>query len=253
MIKRIYSKFKRDGLISLLFAIIKYPLGYKRRRIYRNMLSKENIADRFSEIYEQNLWSSDESGSGDGSEVLSTERMRAWLIDNLPKLGVEKFIDASCGDFNWMKYTLEDLKLNYLGLDIVKSVVDKNIKLHSNSSIRFEVSDICKDKIPPCDLIMVRDCLFHLSYQDIDNFLKNLSHTDYRYLLTTSHITNQTFKNSDITTGDFRIINLFVPPFSFNERLVKDRVLDCPAGSSSEKEMILIEKKDVPIELNAIK
>ena len=250
MIERIANKLKRDGIKSVFRAIIKYPFGFKKRRIYKQMLTKENIADRFSEIYKQNLWSSTESGSGDGSELNSTKLLSAWLIDTIPKLGIKEFVDASCGDFNWMKYTLQSLECNYLGIDIVTSVINKNIKLHSNNLIRFEVADICKDKIPACDLIMVRDCLFHLSYKDIEKFLHNLNRTNYKYLLTTTHITDQRFKNRDITTGDFRIINLFCSPFNFKESLLKDRVLDYPIGYSTKKEMILIAKKDVPIELN---
>ena len=98
MINRILNKLKRDGFISLFIAIIKYPFEFKKRRNYKLMLRKDKIADRFSDIYKWNLWSSMESSSGDGSEVLSTELLREWMICNLPKLKVQKLVDASCGD-----------------------------------------------------------------------------------------------------------------------------------------------------------
>ena len=62
-----------------------------------------------------------------------------------------------------------------------------------------------------------------------------------------------TIAQADITTGDFRIIDLFSRPFNFNESLVQNRVKDCPIGSSVKKEIILIEKKDVPTTLQIIK
>jgi len=253
LIRHIFRKFKREGFKSFLLSIIKYPLEFKRRRTYQNMLAKKNITDRFTEIYTENLWSSAESASGDGSEIISTESLRGWMIDNFPKLKIKNFVDASCGDFNWMKLVLQKLELNYIGLDIVKELIHKNTKLYNSESIRFQVCNICEDTIPPSDLIMVRDCLFHLSFMDIDKFLKNLYLTDYKYLLTTTHLVDKSFRNTDITSGDFRIIDLFSRPFNFNESLVQNRVKDCPIGSSVKKEIILIEKKDVPTTLQIIK
>ena len=250
MFLHVLTKLKRDGLISFLIAVVKYPFEFKKRRNYKMMLRKEYIADRFSDIYEKNLWSSAESGSGDGSEIASTEHLRAWLINNLPNLGVSSFVDASCGDFNWMRHVVQNLELNYLGLDIVKSVVNKNNKLYATNSTKFESSDICKDKIPSCDLIMVRDCLFHLSFEDIDRFLKNIKNTNYKYLLTTTHIVEQGFRNKDITSGDFRIINIFDHPFNFSKNTVKDFIRDYSIKDTVRKEMILLEKKDVPVKLS---
>ena len=97
---------------------------------------------------------------------------------------------------------------------------------------------------------MVRDCLFHLSYEDINRFLTNLSNTNYKYLLTTTHTVEKDFKNSNINTGDFRLINLFGPPFSFDPTKVKSRVDDFPVGYSIERQMILVEKRFVPTEVS---
>lgn len=249
MIQSIINKLRRDGLISFLKAALKYPFEFKKRRNYKLMLKKGSIADRFSDIYEKNLWSSTESGSGDGSEMTSTKNLRTWLINNLDSLGVSNFVDASCGDFNWMKHVLHNLELNYLGLDIVTSVIDKNNKLYATNSTKFISGDICRDKIPSCDLIMVRDCLFHLSFEDIDRFLRNIKKTNYKYLLTTTHIVDGGYKNSDITSGDFRIINIFDYPFNFRKNSVKDYIMDFSIKDKVKKEMILLEKKDVPVKL----
>ena len=250
MISKIRSKLKRDGIIGLTIAVFKYPFTLRRRYAYRRMLSLSSPKERFSEIYKNNFWSSSESGSGEGSEIFYTEPLRKWLIENIEFLEIKTFVDAPCGDFNWMKLVLPKVNVNYIGLDIVQSVINKNKINYAADNIKFEISNICEDRLPDCDLIMVRDCLFHLSYEDINRFLTNLSNTNYKYLLTTTHTVEKDFKNSNITTGDFRLINLFGPPFSFDPTKVKSRVDDFPIGHSIERQMILVEKRFVPTEVS---
>ena len=59
----------------------------------------------------------------------------------------------------------------------------------------------------------------------------------------------QNFENSDIQTGDFRLIDLFNEPFLFDKDKVTARVDDFPEGYSIEREMILVEKQFVPTQL----
>ena len=98
---------------------------------------------------------------------------------------------------------------------------------------------------------MVRDCLFHLSNEDINHFFVNLSRLEYKYLLTSTHLVHEGFCNTNIASGeykDFRMIDLFSDPFNFSKENVKDRVEDYPEGAQAlayreyaeEKEMILI-------------
>ena len=250
-IEKIKNKLHRDGFFALLLAMLKYPYTRKKRAAYQNMLSETHIADRFSKIYDDNLWSSDESLSGSGSEVAYTESLRAWMISSLPKMKIKRFVDAPCGDFNWMRLVVKEIELDYTGLDIVPSVIETNVKKFSDMKTNFAVLNICEDDIPACDMIMVRDCLFHLSFEDINKFLKNLSSTDYEYLLTTSHIVENSFKNTDIITGDFRLIDIFKPPFVFDESKIIERVKDYPDGYPTPRDMILIKKRDVPTALSS--
>lgn len=249
MIARVRAKLKRDGISGLAIAAIRYPFTIRRRIAYRRMLTLTSPKEKFSEIYKKSLWSSSESKSGVGSEILYTEPLRKWLIENINLLKIKTFVDAPCGDFNWMKLVLPHLDINYIGLDIVDSVIEKNKVIHAADNIYFDVANICEDSLPECDIIMVRDCLFHLSYEDINKFLINLSKTHYKYLLTTTHEVDKTFKNSNIETGDFRLIDLFSFPFSFDPAHVKSRVNDFPDGYSTKRQMILVEKKFVPTKI----
>ena len=48
--------------------------------------------------------------------------------------------------------------------------------------------DLTKDALPNCDLIRVRDCFIHLSFESIFAALRNITQSKIRYLLTTHHV-----------------------------------------------------------------
>jgi hypothetical protein len=73
--------------------------------------------------------------------------------------------------------------------------------------------------------MLARDFLFHLSFEHTLAFLQNFVASDIRYLLTTSHINEGKFENRDISTGQFRPIDLLQPPYNF-PRDTLDRILD---------------------------
>jgi hypothetical protein len=246
LLEKSFSKFKEEGLMGFLLIVVRYLSNYKKRRYMRDVLRKDNMEEKFQLIYERELWGSKESKSGLGSELEYTLPLRSWLIENIPMLDVKKLIDAPCGDFNWMRFVLEEVNVEYLGLDIVDSIVKRNNLLFSKPNLSFARANICEDAIPGADLIIVRDCLFHLSDRDINDFLENLNKTDYKYLMTTTHIVNDCYQNENIITGDFRIIDLFSSPYSFPLNKVVARVNDYPPNYPIKREMILLEKKDVP-------
>ena len=243
-LKKIKDIFKNKRF--LLNKILNfYKKDKKKKSIYRNMLNKESIKDRFSEIYAQNLWHSNESRSGEGSEIRYTESLREWLAKIVGELNINKVVDAACGDFNWMRLLLNEIDVVYLGCDIVESVIEENTKKYSDKNVQFTVSDICVDQLPDCDLLLVRDCLFHLSFDDINKFFQNLEKTDYKFLLTTSHITDNDFINKDILTGDFRWLDLKKSPINISDNSIIHRFQE-PSPVSVGREMIMIRKEDVP-------
>ena len=149
---------------------------------------------------------------------------------------------------NWYFRTLLtklNIKRKYLiGNSYLK--LDYNSRLPDFKSSFFDIANICEDKLPDCDLLMVRDCLFHLSYSDINKFLKNIANVNYKYLLTTTHMLDKKFVNKDIKSANFRLIDLFKEPFNFDSKKVINRVDDFPVEESDAREMILICKPDVP-------
>lgn len=218
-----------------------------------HMMALPTAKDRFTKIHEDNLWCGTDSLSGEGSNLESTRKLRQALPKLISAYDIHSMVDAPCGDFAWMRFILPDLNLDYTGLDIVKKIIHVNQSNFAADNIRFLESDICNDPIPVADMIFIRDCLFHLSFQDIEKILQNLHATDYKYLMTTTHDVQDSavFQNTDILSGDFRRIDLFSAPFGFRRDSVLEQVEDFEPGQLP-RSMVLIAKKDVPATLSIL-
>lgn len=170
---------------------------------------------RFEYIYQNNLWNEEETLSGDGSTLTYTKNIREHLPKIFKEFKISSVLDAPCGDFNWMQHVLKKVEgVSYTGGDIVTPLIRENKRRYETSNISFITIDITKDVLPDADLIIVRDCLFHLSYSDISLFLTNLSKSNIKYILTTSHVNQH---NTNILTGHFREMNIFIEPFNWTK------------------------------------
>ena len=199
-------------------AYLKRLLGVSQK--YKQQLKinpKSHAEKRFTEKYIENSWKCTESRSGPSSTLARTENLRNALPASLDKLNVKVLLDAPCGDLNWMRALLPELKCKYHGADIVPQLVEDLNKRYGNlDHASFDLLDITSSKLPSADLMLCRDCLFHLSYEDISKFMNNFLKSKIKYLMTTSHINSTDFTNRDITTGDWRWFDLFLPPFNFS-------------------------------------
>jgi hypothetical protein len=156
--------------------------------------------------------------------------------------------DAPCGDFNWMQ-KVELSNVIYVGADIVRPMISKLQSSFENNNRTFICLDITKDPYPKCDLMLNRDCLFHLSYCDILKVLNMFVDSNIEFFLSTSHNNDGTFKNIDIESGDFRPIDLFEPPFNFS----KDVLFEIPEPSDGEipaRKLYLWNRKQVEAALS---
>lgn len=152
--------------------------------------------------------------SGPGSRLSTTEQIRDALPGLFQQLNIKRFIDAPCGDWNWMQ-TVDLSGIDYLGFDISGEVIDSNIAQFSGEGVSFAVLDITSDPLPDGDLMMVRDCLFHLQFKHRWDFFRNFLETQTPYLLTTSYFN---LANDDLPrNGAYRRFNMTAPPFNFPE------------------------------------
>lgn len=188
-----------------------HRLGVKRRLDH---LKGPTRAERFSKIYESGVWSKglkDVPLSGEGSSLAATATLRSELPKILNEMNARKLVDVGCGDFTWMSQV--PLPCEYVGLDIVPSVVVQNQNKFTTDRRRFAVHDIVANAAPPADVVLCREVLFHLSFDDGLAALRSIIASGCTYVLLTSD--RGTKFNSDIESGDFRLLNLGLSPFSF--------------------------------------
>jgi SAM-dependent methyltransferase len=199
----------------------------------------------FINIKETHYWNSVESVSGDGSELSVTIDLRKGLEEIIRENKIKSMLDIPCGDFNWMKEV--NLKgLDYIGADIVPSLVLKNKEQFSSNKISFKELDLITSKLPQVDLIFCRDCLVHLSYKDIYKALKNIKSSKSKYVLLTSFV--KTDKNKDISTGEWRKLNLGMSPFFLGKPLnVIDEKYYEKEMKYADKSMCLWRVKDIKL------
>jgi len=170
------------------------------------------VENTFRKIYESNHWSGSKTASGIGSDDDQTREISVQIPKLISDRGIQHLLDVPCGDFYW--FSKLDISLeSYTGGDILPEIVKKNNDLYKNKRRKFLKIDILKDPLPEADILLCRDCLVHLSLNDIFTAIQNIKNSSVGYLLTTTFTGCE--HNEDITTGDWRIINLELAPFNF--------------------------------------
>lgn len=177
-----------------------------------DFLHRKAVKKKFTKIYRHNLFGGTQSRSGGGSSLIQTEVIREEIVKLLNDLKIKSLIDAPCGDFLWMKEV--DLPVEqYIGIDIVKDIIDHNQAEYGNHYRKFLEMNIIENELPCADVVFCRDCLVHLSFvhslKTIDNFKKSGS----KYLLTTTFTDRS--HNDDLNKSVWRTLNLELPPFNF--------------------------------------
>lgn len=198
----------------------------------------------FRYAYRHNLWRGTETPSGAGSSLAQTRAIVSALPELCRRYDVSLLLDVPCGSFHWM--TDADLPgIEYTGGDIVPEIVDEAARRHGTSHRRFLVLDLTCSPLPSADLLLCRDCLVHLSYGDITRAIANVRRSDVEYLLTTTFTAESGFR--DIVTGDWRPINLEMPPFSF-PRPIELLYEQCTEqdGAFADKALGLWRVRDLP-------
>lgn len=213
----------------------------KRKDPYKGL----SVHDRFTKIYKENHWESEESISGPGSASDQTTEVKNIISKVIREYGISSMLDLPCGDFGWMKDT--DLQgCLYIGGDIVEELVTSNRRSYGSDRVEFRILDLISDPLPETDLILVRDCLVHLSEKQIGEALENIRKSGIKYLLTTTFTSDRA--NYDIHAGDWRPVNLLKPPFLFPQPLaVFNENCTENGGKYSDKSLALWSTDQIPV------
>lgn len=192
-------------------AIIDYFVGFCLKRL--------NSKKRFEMIYKLSYWKSfsNDSISGAGSEIKTTENIRKNLNKFLLDYKIKSMLDAPCGDFNWMS-KIELNNIQYTGADIVEKLIKENLNKYKSKNINFINLDLVNSKLDYYDLIFNRDCLVHLNNEEIFRILKNVKNSNSLFFAST--IFENNYNNNESKLDDlWRPINLTKDPFNLPEPL----------------------------------
>jgi hypothetical protein len=216
--KRRFTPFRRmareymPGLYGWMLGNTTLRRAFNAIKGKQKIIVTDDLAQRFTTFYEAHYWEDDQSRSGAGSNLYATEKIRKAIPGLFLKYGVRSVLDVPCGDFFWFKEMKLDLD-RYIGGDIVVPLIRSTAEKYTSRTRSFRVMDLTKDVLPDCDLILVRDCFIHLSFESIFAALKNIMQSNIGYILTTHYA--DIAVNADIGTGTCRSLNLCAHPFNF--------------------------------------
>jgi SAM-dependent methyltransferase len=131
----------------------------------------------------------------------------------LRALGATSLLDAPCGDGGWISAL--DTALSYTGVDIVPELIDDLRSRAQQTGIprSYLLADITRDPLPRADAILCRDCLVHLSFENIAAALANFARSGSAWLVTTTF--PELKANKDCEDGDWRALNFELAPFNW--------------------------------------
>jgi hypothetical protein len=200
---------------------------YSYRASKLNDLNRSmNTEDVFTDIYSNNGWggASGSFFSGAGShEATIVGPYLAVMKRDLERIGAASMtvVDLGCGDFS-VGRRIAPLCGRYIGVDIVKPLIDHNRKIFGNSSVSFVHANMVTDDLPDGDVCLVRQVFQHLSNDQILAVLPKLDR--YRCSFVTEHHPSETRlrqRNVDkphgggIRTSERSGVFLDQPPFNF--------------------------------------
>jgi hypothetical protein len=220
-------------------------LAHQRFVEERANLAGLDLATRFDRIVRTNMWGAATSVSGLGSEDAATAAVREALPPLLARIGARSLLDAPCGDASWIGNCR--LGVRYTGVDIVPWLIAENVRKAGRGELSgdFLTADITRDALPRADVILCRDCLVHLSFQNIARAISQFRASGARWLIATTFPQWET--NQDCEDGDWRALNLERPPFSWPapQALINERCTE-GGGGWSDKSLGLWELRDLP-------
>ncbi len=190
-----------------------------------NAKKQPSMEVKFSDIYRNKGWY---KGSGSGSLPENTAVYRDLLREIITQDDIKTVVDLGCGDWQFSTLLSWDT-VKYTGIDVVPSIIEKDRELYGHTkNVEFILTDVLDYKLPPTDLVIVKDVLQHWTNEQVQKFLHTAK--NWRYMLITNTIESYDITdpsnpilireevNHDIDLGDVRPIDLSLPPFNIETR-----------------------------------
>jgi glycosyltransferase involved in cell wall biosynthesis len=161
----------------------------------------------FQAINSEQLWG---HGSGPGSSPTDTTEYKAFVERFIEANSVRSITDFGCGDWQF-PHLINWWQGEYLGLDVVPEIVDRNRRRFAVPNVRFEELTAIQD-IPGGDLLISKEVLEHLPNQTIIDYLAVIR-KKYRFAILTNAVA-PTSANIDIVAGGWRPVRLQDAPLN---------------------------------------
>lgn len=141
--------------------------------------------------YETAYWN-DRYNRGGNSGYGSYGDQMTQKVNWITPLDFETVTEVGCGDFNFGSHILLNHPAQYLGLDISEVVIDHNREIYPGRQ-RFQIFN---GEIPPADLLMCVDVLFHIiNDEELELMLDKLEKAWTKYLVITAYERDEEFHN----------------------------------------------------------
>jgi hypothetical protein len=184
-IKRSIKKILPDAVTQ--------TIGYALISLRQRRLSRLSLQDAFDEIYKKRMWKQGNSLSGVGSEGPLAQRYIEFVSTYAKKYNLRSLVDAGCGDFSVGSHLVPSFD-RCMAFDISPHIIginrEKYASLASRHQVTFSALDMTTATLPPCDLVLIRQVLQHLTNAQIEQILVNLESSKWRRALITEEVHN---------------------------------------------------------------
>jgi hypothetical protein len=193
--------------------------------------TSQDRAHAFERVYAEGRWVNGADGATCGSGWSDVTRgqgeaaVRA-VVSVVDALKLQSVADVPCGDGCFAGAMLSALRnrtaaalpVAYVGVDIVRSLVEHNRARLADAITSFVHADVVSGAValPAADLLFSRQMMQHMCNDDALRFVRLVARSTARFALLTTFETDVNFVNTDIpcASGDFRAQDLTKPPFS---------------------------------------
>jgi hypothetical protein len=190
----------------------------------------DEFEQAFTLIYEKGAW---RYGSGLGSLPETTLEYRHFLESFIAENNIRTIVDFGCGDWNFSRY-IYWWNAEYTGYDTVENIIKTNMKMFSTDNIEFKISPNDFTEIKPAELLIVKDVLQHWPENIIQKFLASIK-GKYPYILITNSQHPDKDLNKNIRIGQFRPLNLLMPPFNIPAKLIFTYNFHCTLSDGKDE------------------
>jgi SAM-dependent methyltransferase len=206
------ARFGHTTLLGAHYSSSVEPIVVSHADAKQNTLAHKEV---FNRIYHNNAWG---TGSGPGSSYDNTVEYRRFLQNFMKTNNIKSVVDIGCGDWQFSQH-IDWGGVRYVGLD-VSDVVLANTRTFASGGIEFHELDALAGELPTADLAIMKDVLQHWSNADILSFLPKLKNFD-RVLITNGFPEHAMRNlNADIRPGEYRSVDLSLPPFNLKGSFV---------------------------------